>query len=226
MYARARTLGAVRRRCAVFTGFVMAAIALAAPTVHAQMSVCAALRRDEYVQRVCAPIFSVLPAVRFLDDFTVDHLFKPAPPLIERSILETSRIFATKEIDDNPALKSFLGALAPLRFSQLDRTTGTLQADFDGNQRQFEGLLAGVEARPTLTLRLPRRLDSGYWRGPDVLEIVFWERSRIAVRVDPGGGRVFEGEVECLSLSPDGLLMRFTPATTPPLLVSFGECDP
>jgi len=210
--------------CSILTRLFAATVLLTATSAHAQHPVCAPLAPGEAVHAVCAP-FSLYAAVRLTADFTVDHLFKPSPPTIQRSVLEASQHFAAKQIADNPALKSFLAALVPLRFSQLDRTTGTVQADFSTNPREFEGRLAGVEGEPTLALRLPATLQGGYWRAPDVLQIAFWEQGRVAIRTDHGGGRVVEGEVECVALSPNYLLARFAPATTPPLLVRFRECD-
>ena len=218
-----RTIGPVRSRRAIVSGLAVAAFTLAVGTAHAQLPVCAALGPDERVQVVCAP-FSLFPAVRFLADFTVDQLFKPAPPPIQRTLLEAGQLFAAKAIGDNPDLESFLAALAPLRFTQLDRTTGSLLAVFDQDQREFEGRLEGVEGEPTLTLHLPRSLQGGYWRGPDVLQIALWEKQRIALRIAREGGGVFEGDVDCLALSADGLLVRFSPSTTAPLLVLFREC--
>jgi hypothetical protein len=200
-----------------------AALALAATRADAQLPICAPLGPDELVQAACAP-YSLYPAVRLLADFTVDHLFKPAPPPIQRTLLEAGQLFAAKQIADNPPLQSFLENLAPLRFSQLDRTTGTLIADFNANKREFQGRLVGVEGEPTLSLRVPAILQGGYWRGPDVLQIAFWEKERIAVRLAPNGGLAFDGEVECLVLSPDGLLLRFAPEPRTPLLLELREC--
>jgi len=191
---------------------------------HAQRPICAPPGPDERVHAICTP-FSLFPAVRFLADFTVDQLFKPAPPPFTRSLLEFGQLFAVKEIAASPPLKDFLAVLAPLRFAQLDRTTGTVFADFDAGRKEFDGELAGVAGQPAMTLRLPRHLQGGYWRGPDVLQVAFWEHGRMGVRITHEGGRVFEGEVECAALSPDGLLVRFEPAVMPPLLVQFRECE-
>lgn len=200
------------------------AFLLGATAARAQRPVCAPLGPAEAVQPVCAP-FSLFPAVRFVADFTVDHLFKPAPPAVQRTVLETGQLFAAKQIGDNPALQSFLAALAPVRFLQLDRTTGTVLADFHSSPREFEGPVAGVEDEATLTLRMPGKLQGGYWRAPDVLQIAFWEHARVALHIAYSGRRVFDAEVECVALSPDGLLVRFTPSQLAPVLVRFRECD-
>jgi hypothetical protein len=46
----------------------------------------------------------------------------------------------------------------------------------------------------------------------------------MVVRIQvPGGPRV-DGEVACLALSPDGLLIRFAPETIAPVFLFFREC--
>jgi hypothetical protein len=203
---------------------VVTAFLLAATSAHAQRPVCAPVGAEERVQPFCAPL-SLYAAVRFLSEFTVDHHFKPAPPAIQRSALDTTRFVIGKQLADNPALETFLRGLEPLRFIQLDRSTGTLVSDFGKNERRFQGSLKGVEGEPALTVRMPASLQGGYWRAPDVLQIAFWQNQRFAVRMDYGNGRAFDAEVECIALSPDGLLARFASPGAAPLLLQFRECE-
>lgn len=213
----------MQRRPVNFRTLAVASFLLVATSAHAQRAVCAPVAPDEQVQTACMP-FSLFPSVRFLADFTVDQLFKPAPPPFQRTLLEVSSLFVGKTIADNPELKRFLGALAPIRFTQFDRTTGSVLADFEDNKREFQSRLEGLEGSPQLTVLVPRQLQGGYWRGPDVLQIAFWDNGRIAIRVTGTSGPDFVGDVRCLSLTPDGLLVRFAGSTTPPLLAMFREC--
>lgn len=203
---------------------VATVLLLAATPADAQRPVCAPLGPGERVQPVCAPL-SVYGALRFLADFTVDHHFKPAPPAIQRSAVEASQPVIGHLLRDNAGLKDFLAGLAPLRFIQLDRSTGSVLADFAAGPREFAGELSSVEGKPKVTLRLPATLQGGYWRAPDVLQIAFWNEQRLAVRAEYGSGRAFDAEVECIALSPDELLVRFDPPDQAPLLVKFRECD-
>jgi len=199
------------------------AMLLTAASAEAQRPVCAPVGPDEKVKTTCLP-FSLFPVVDFLADFTVDQLFKPAPPPIRRDVLEAVQLLAGKPVSDNPELQQFLAALSPLHFTQLDRTTGSVLADFEGDKRELKTRLEGLPGSPTLILRAPLHLQGGYWRGPDVLQVAFWDKGRFALRMAVENGPALEGEVECVALSPDGVLVRFAPATTPPLLALFREC--
>jgi hypothetical protein len=214
-----RSVGGSIRACA---WAVALAVVLGSSPAFAQLPVCPAVAPGERVQLSCKP-FSLLSVGRFLADFSVDQLFKPSPPPFRRTILEAAQLFVPKELSDSPALLAWTAALAPLRFTQLDRTTGTVQADYSKSDRDFEETVAGFGSEVRLTLRMPERLQGGYWRAPDVLQITFWERQRAAFVVEsPAGSRV-EAELECVSLTPDGLLLRLS-GGLPPILVLVREC--
>lgn len=218
--ARIIASASLARAC---SALLASALVFHASTACAQRQVCAPPATGENVVGVCQP-FALFPVVRFLADFSVDHHFKPAPPPFERSLLQLLQPFAAKELLDNDALRVFLAALAPLRFVQLDRSTGTVFADFAETARSFEGSLERSDGPVSVSLELPASLQGGYWRGPDLLQLAFWEKHRLRFRLGAAAGRSVEAEVECVSLSPDGLLLRFAPATTPPLLLFLREC--
>lgn len=210
---------------AIIVATTLAAIlapAFASPAL-AQLPVCRPLGADEDVVVSCRP-FSLFPTARFLADLSIDQLFKPAPPPVGRSVLEMVQLFAGKEVLDHPDWKKFAGALPPVRFQQLDRTTGTVLGDFADATPELSAPLDKVEGSPTLTVSLPAVLQGGYWRGPDALQVAFWEKQRAAVKLAWPGGRSFQGEIDCVSMTPDGVLIRFAPASTPPLLMLFRDC--
>jgi hypothetical protein len=197
-------------------------VALQASSSLAQQPVCRPVAAGEAV-RVAYSAASLEPVARLLADFAIDHLLKPSPPDFERTMPQVARPFVAQQLIDNPALAGFLRGLSPLHFTQLDRTTGTVIADLRKDTREYRAPLDGVPGSPTLSLRLPERLEGGYWRGPDVLQVAFWERKRAQGRLEWTGGPAVEGELECLSLTSSGLLVRFAAAGTPALLVKFEE---
>lgn len=216
-----RTIRAVRRRRGLIRGLVAAALVLTATAALAQRPVCEGLGPAEPVRVACRP-FALFPTVRFLADFTVDHHFKPAPPPVLRHLLDFALVIDSKAVSEFSELGAFLGRLPPLQFTQLDRTTGTVLADFEKAERSFHAAVEG--SGESLALTVPPHVQGGYWRGPDVLQIAFWERGRFAVRLTSPGQEEFAAEIGCVSLTPDGLLVRFEPASLPPLLLTFREC--
>ena len=76
-----------------------------------------------------------------------------------------------------------------------------------------------------LELRFPEALDGGYWRGPDALQIAFWEKYRLGLRVLRRGAEVAAGDVACLALSPDGIMVRFADASATPFFLRIRDCD-
>lgn len=219
------TIGLMKTYCRLVTSLTVAVLFVFVAEARAQRPVCEPLATAEKVHEVCSP-FSHLPALRFLADFTVDHLFKPSPPSFSRGILDLGNLVAARSISEDPALAGFLGDLSPIRFSQLDRATGTLLAEFEANSLDFAGPATGLSGDPTLTVDLPPLLRGGYWRGPDVLQMVFWEGNRVNFAFTTAGHPVLKAAIACLSLSPDGLLVRFVNEQTPPLLVRFRDCLP
>lgn len=205
-----------------FTTLAALAFAIPASPSFAQQPVCRPVAAGEAV-RVAYRAASLEPVGRMLADFAIDHLFKPSPPDFERTMPQVARPFVAQEMIDNPALATFLRGLSPLRFTQLDRTTGTVIGDFRKDSREYRAPMDGIEGSPTLTLRMPERLEGGYWRGPDVLQVAFWERKRAQARLEWSGGPVVDGELDCVSLTSTGLLLRFAAAGTPALLVKFEE---
>ena len=189
----------------------------------AQRPICLPVSPTEAVQTICKP-FSLYSAVRLLSDFTVDQLFKTAPPPFRKEFAEFVQAIAADNLTANPSLQKFLRAMPPLQFSQLDRSSGTLLADSIDEIPVFEERLVFGDARPTVSLRIPRQIAGGYWRGPDVLQIALWENRRPRVRIAPDNLEAIEVELECISIAPDAAILRFAPSTVPPLVIRFVDC--
>ncbi len=209
----------------MLAGLLGIACALRGLPARAQQPICPPLAPGEAVLTSCRPLSSA-PAIRLLADFTVDHLLKPAPPAFGRGALELAQPFVGKELRDNPDLTAFLNALPSVRFTQLDRGTGTLAADFSGARREFQSPMQGVSGEPTLAIRFPEHLEGGYWRAPDALQVAFWEGKRIDARLVAADGTTREVTLQCLALGPDGLLLRMGPDGSPPIFLAFRDCIP
>jgi len=201
-------------------------VILAAGPAAAQNPVCAAPAAGEVLRTSCRAWASA-SVVRLLDDFTVDHLLKPSLPSFERTWPQLVAAFASRSLSENDAFRALAKSLEPLRFTQLDRTTGTVSCDLAASPRQVDVESVGFGGVPaSLHLALPEVLEGGYWRGPDVVQIVFWQRHRLGMRVNLDGTAVAQGDVQCLSLSPDGLLVRFAEEGNAPVFIKIRDCEP
>lgn len=215
----------VSLRRVVLAGFLGLLGAWPTTPAIAQQPVCRPLAPGEAAIRSCRPP-CLDAAVRLLADFSVDQIFKPAPPTFGRNPLDLAQALVGKELRDNPQLAAFLASLPSLRFRQLDRVTGTLVAEFPESRRVFETRLEGVPGEPTLAIKFPEHMEGGYWRAPDALQIAFWEGKRMDARLASATGATLEGTLQCLALSPDGLLLRMGPGDKPPIFFAFRECTP
>ncbi|HXC51676.1 MAG TPA: hypothetical protein VN634_12370 [Candidatus Limnocylindrales bacterium] len=203
---------------------VVVAACCSAVTAEAQQPICPQFVRGQQVAVVCRASYG-FSVVRFAADFTVDHLLKPLPWSFERSLSQIAQAFAFKELRDNPELAKFLLAIAPIRFAQLDRTTGTVSAAFESNERAYSAPVSGVTGTPKFSLDLPERLEGGYWRAPDVVQIAFWQGKRMHVRLENADGNAIDGEIACVSMTPDGVSITFAQESTPAVFLMTRGCS-
>lgn len=164
-------------------------------------------------------------ATRFISDFTVDHLFKPAPPRFQRTAGELLAPFVGATVAANEELQNYAQSLAALSFTQLDTATGVFYADIENEDRQFVSDLPGSDEIESVRIELPERLEGGYWRTPGALELAFWKGKRIGFVVDPANGDSIQGEIECFSLSADALRIELSGEQTPGIIVHLSECQ-
>jgi len=208
----------------LLTLLALLASSIARPTIaSAQHPVCAGPAAGEVLRTSCRS-WAAASVLRFLDDFTVDHLLKPAPPPFERTWPQFLAPFASKNLTEKDGFRALARSLEPLRFTQLDRTTGTVISDLAAAPRQVDVESEGFGELVSLRLTFPEVLEGGYWRGPDVLQIAFWQKHRLGIRVDLGGNPVVQGEIACLILSPDGLLLRFAEEGSAPVFLQLRDC--
>jgi hypothetical protein len=189
----------------------------------AQQAICPPIAKDQQVTIACRPVYA-FSAMRMLADFTVDHLYKPAPWSFERTFAQSAQGLALQELKDNPDLARFLTLLPAVRFTQLDRSTGTLLGTYDKAERVLEASLTVLAGEVTFSLEVPERLEGGYWRSPDVVQMAFWQGKRLRLKVRGGGGPDVGGEVSCASLTPEGLTVTFAESGVPPLVILFRGC--
>jgi len=160
-----------------------------------------------------------------LADFSIDHLFKASSSPFTRQPVEVLRAFdAAKVFEDDAPIIKYLERLAPVTFTRLDTATGTLQAKVPNEARVFAAAVDVAGDRYLLRWRLPPRLAGGYWRTPTVLQMAFWEGSRVALRVRSMRGLVFDTEIACVVVSADGIRSVTADPRVPNLLVVFDQC--
>jgi hypothetical protein len=195
-----------------------------APAGAAQPPLCAPPAAGEVFRTSCRT-WETGAVVQLLDELTVDHLFKPELPAFERTWRQILAPFTSKNLVEGDAFRKLTVELEPLRFTQLDRTTGTVSANLAAAPREadVDALAFGEAVR--VHVRFPETLDGGYWRGPDTLQVAFWERYRLGVRVTRGDAVLAAGDVACLALSPDGLMVRFAEKESPPFFLRIRDCE-
>lgn len=194
-------------------------------TASAQRPVCAPPAPGEVLKTSCRS-WAAETALRLLDDFTVDQLFKPGPASFERSWGQLLSAFASKDIPEDETFRAAVRSIEPLRFTPLDRTTGTVLSDLASSPRELRLQPESFGGPVSVDVTLPRLLEGGYWRSPDSIQVAFWKTSRIAIGVEFEGTEVVRGEVECVALSPDGLLVRFAEEQNPPVFLQLRDCQP
>lgn len=203
---------------------LLASVLLATPEpASAQHPVCPPVARGEVLLTSCRS-WSSDAALRLLDDFTVDHLFKAPLPAFERTWTQLATVFASTSLPENADFRRTAKMLEPLRFTPLDRTTGTVGCDLSASPRRLELDSLAYGNAVSLQFDLPEVLEGGYWRGPDVLQMTFWKRNRPTIRVSRDAVAVAQGEIQCFSLSADGLLVRFSDTGSAPVFVSIRDC--
>jgi hypothetical protein len=194
------------------------------PASAADFPVCPPPAAGEAVRSACRP-WDAAAVVKILDDLTIDHLFKRELPGFERTWTQLVTPLQSKNLVESEAFQKLARDLEPLRFTQLDRTTGTLSSHLASAPRQADVDALGFGEAVRLHVRFPETLDGGYWRGPDALQVAFWEKYRLALTVTRGDTVLAGGEVACLSLSPDGMFVRFAGKESAPLFVRVRDCE-
>jgi len=190
----------------------------------AQRPVCPQPSPADVYYTVCLEGGQLMTA-KMLADFSIDHLFKAPSSPFTRYPLQVLRMFdVAKVIRDDDAIVKYLEHLEPVTFTRLDTATGVLQATVPSEARVLASAIEVSGDRYRLRWRLPPRLAGGYWRTPAVLQMVFWEGSRVALRVRSTRGLSFDAEIACVVVSTDGIRAVTADPRVPNLLVVFDQC--
>jgi len=204
---------------------VTAMIVSSASPSFAQQPVCAPPSPNLTYLSVCKPGPGVVHNVtRLLSAFTVDHLFKPPPPPVSYTIADLIRPVAGSQLMAHEDLSDYVDGLAAISFTRLDNSTGTLKADFEDTQRDFNEEFGSDNQAARLKIQLPVHLEGGYWRAPDVLQMAFWKDHRPGFTFEFADGHVVRSHITCVSLSPGGLKIDLADEEQPGVVVSFGSC--
>lgn len=189
----------------------------------AQQPVCPPPSLDKPSYGLCAPA-GRLVAARFLWELTIDHVLKP--DVFSRRADDLFRSLAPKTVqENNPQIVAYLAGLEPAMLSRLETSTGALDMAVPDGKRTFASTVEIDEQQYQLSWRLPARIAGGYWRTPAVLQIAFWDGSRMALTLTSPNGTEVSAEIACLALSTDALRVVATDASTPDILVAFVGCE-
>jgi hypothetical protein len=109
-------------------------------------------------------------------------------------------------------------------FAKIDTATGTLDFAVDEVRRNFVGDIDTGTKPVHVSWELPARVNGGYWRTPDVLQVAFWQGKRPRMRLAVAGGEL-AAEIECLDVSADGVRIVASGVDTPDILIRFDQCD-
>jgi hypothetical protein len=201
-------------------------VASSPPLAYAQSPICAPPSPSETYLAVCKPGWVVVNNVtRLLSRLSVDHLFKPPPPPFSYSIGDLILPIVGGQLVADDDLRDFVEGLAPIDFTQLDKSTGTLSVNLEPAPRTFGAEFESDDQQSHLSLRLPIHLEGGYWRAPDVLQIAFWKDHRPGFTYAFGDGQLVEGDVACVSLSVENLKIDLEDEDQVGIIVFFGECE-
>ncbi|MFN2426922.1 MAG: hypothetical protein ABR587_10810 [Candidatus Binatia bacterium] len=207
----------------VVASAILLVLAAGAAPASAQHPVCAPPAAGEVMKTSCRS-WAAPAMLRLLDDFTIDQIFKPVS--FERTWSSLMSAFASKDIPENEAFRATARSLEPIRFTPLDRTTGTLLSDLSGSPRSIDVRPDAFGGPVSVHVELPELLEGGYWRGPDSVQLAFWKRSRVAVQIRFEDTEVARGKVQCVALSPEGLLVRFAEEASTPIFLQIRDCRP
>jgi hypothetical protein len=203
-----------------------AVISFSAPPSHAQHPVCAPPSSSETYLAVCRPgLIAIHGAATILSRFSVDHLFKPPQIPFMYAPAEIAAPFIGRQSPEIAEFFESLRDLPDVRFSRLDRSTGTLVANFEDAQRTFHIELEVDDHQPQISLQLPLHLEGGYWRAPDVLQMIFWKDYRPSITFEVAGRRVIDSEVACVSMSAGSLKIDLVEEDQPGIVLSLGGCE-
>jgi hypothetical protein len=193
-------------------------------TADAQEPVCPPDSGDKMYRTTCRPDLR-FGVVRFLSDFTVDHLFKPSPPRIRRTPAELLAPFVGDTVAANEDLRDHVGSIDDFRFTQLDTATGVFYADIDEDTRTFSSVLSSVEELSSFRIELPERLEGGYWRTPGALQLAFWKGKRVGFFARTAQEESLQGSIACVAISADRLRIELADESMPGIIVEMSECE-
>jgi len=191
----------------------------------AQLPVCAQPEPDQPAYTACLPggRFVVVP---LLTNLAIDQLMKADGTPIKRDGHELFQSMASEESrEKNAALGEYLDRLEPLKLTRIDTSTGTLRLDVADEERSFSTTVVVGDAEHRLGLELPARLEGGYWRTPGVLQMAFWKGQRVSLTSKTTSGSEFSAEIECVSVSADGIRIVTSGPSVPDILVGFDPCE-
>jgi|GEM_PF-1999193 len=191
----------------------------------AQLPVCAPPEPQAPYYAACLPTGRFLVA-SFLTSFAIDQLLRADTTPFVRRPREVLESVSTEDLlKKNAALVDYLGKLKPLEFSRLDTSTGLAAMNTAEETRSFETVIEVGDVPYKVSLKLPARIEGGYWRTPGVLQLAFWENHRATLAIEAPNGIEIDAQVECLVVSTDGIRVLTAGPSVPDLLVRFGECQ-
>jgi len=190
----------------------------------AQSPVCPRPIPDRPVHVACAP-GGRFAAAAILSNFAIDQTMRGDVGTFQRAPHGIFTSVTSQETQDgNAALGAWLARLAAASFTRLDTATGTLRMDVDEEDRSFTTRMETGETTTDLSLTLPQRVEGGYWRTPGVLQIAFWKGRRVGFKASVAGASELASEVECLTISGDGIRLLLSADEAPDVLVRFDSC--
>jgi len=193
---------------------------------HAQHPICAPPSPSQTYLAICKPgLSSIQASAFFLTRFSVDHLFKPPQKTFSYTLVEFAAPFVGRQLAEDEDLYDAVRNLPAIKFARLDNSTGTLVAIFEESLRSLNGRFDDDDQQSRLSLELPARLEGGYWRAPDVLQMAFWTNHRPSIRFEFENRTVIESEISCISMSADSLKIDLVEDDQPGILVSLGSCE-
>jgi len=193
-------------------------------TAAAQLPVCPQPEPDAPYYTACLASGRFLVAST-LTNLAIDQLLKPEGAPFYRRPREVLESLSTKDLlEKNAALVDFLGKLEPVKFSAIDTSTGMLQLDTAEDLRTLETTVDVGGVPYDISVKLPARIEGGYWRTPGVLQMAFWEGRRATFGVKSAGIIDMEAQIDCLVVSTDGIRAVTADPSTPDILIRFDGC--
>lgn len=193
---------------------------------QAQHPICAPPSPSQTYLAICMPgLSSIQGSALILAQFSVDHLFKPPRISFSYTLAQFAAPFVGRQLVEDEDLYDAVRDLPAIKFARLDNSTGTLVAIFEESLRSLTGHFNDDDQQSRLSLELPARLEGGYWRAPDVLQMAFWTNHRPSIRFELENRTVIESEISCISMSAGSLKIDLVEDDQPGILVSLGSCE-